>query len=97
METPASCQSEPSEMMRANSANSRIYFSCAPPRRLKAHPEKVLFKDRFYFNKALGFNHAMRGVCEGEDGGGARLAGSCSPAAGAGSAPAPRGRGVGVP
>lgn len=48
-----------------------------------------MFKDRFYFDKALCFHKAPRGVSEGEDGGGARLAGSCSPAAGAASALGP--------
>lgn len=81
METLACCQSEPNELMRANSANSRIYFSCVPHCGLKAHPEKVLLEDRFFFGKASCFRDAARGVCEGEDGGGARLAGSCSPAA----------------
>lgn len=85
VETLASCQSEPNDIMRANSTNSS-YFSCAPHCRLKAHSEKVLCKDGFYFDKALCFNKATRGASEGEDGGGARLAGSCSPAAGAGSA-----------
>lgn len=68
MEPLASCQREPNHIMRANSSS----FSCAPHCRLKAHSQKVLSKDRFYFAVALCSKHAsavsVRGKMEAAQG-----------------------------